>query len=79
MTTTNTTRAAAYLTKKQINKAIAHTGLTVVGKRGGGSFYFLDADEYVVGRDTVLVCYLHHLPLDLWVAEAERALAEGRQ
>ena len=69
----------AYLTKKKVNKAIAHTGLTVVGTRGDGYFYFLDAEGFEVGRDTVAVCYLHHLPLDRWVAEAERALTEGRK
>ena len=67
-----------YLTKKQINKAIAHTGLTIHGARGDGCFYFVDATGYCVGRGSVYVCYLHHMTIEQWVNEAQKAQKYGR-
>lgn len=60
------------LTKKKINAAIAHTGLEVVGNTGAGYFYFLDSNKDQAG-ESVYVNALNHLPLELWVHQAEYA------
>ena len=60
------------MTRKRINKAIAHLRLTIEGTRGDGYFYFLDADGHQVG-EPVMVCYLNSLSLERWVKEAEHA------
>lgn len=62
------------MTFKRINRAIQHLGLTLVGTRGDGYFYFLDSAGNQVG-ESVYVCYLNHLPLKDWVALAEFAVA----
>ena len=70
------------LTKARINKAIAHTGLEVLGN-GDGYFYFLDkttGDQ--IGR-SVYVCRINHQSLPDWVRDAEEArssdIVEGVQ
>ena len=60
------------MTKKRINKAIAHLGLEVVGN-GDGYFYFCDLESGAQVGESVMVCYLKHLTLDRWVGEAELA------
>jgi hypothetical protein len=60
------------LTRKTVNKAIAHLGLQVQDN-GDGYFYFTDtATEDVVG-DSVFVCRLNFKTLAEWVMEAEGA------
>lgn len=60
------------LTRKTVNKAIAHLGLQVQDN-GDGYFYFTDtATEDVVG-DSVFVCRLNFNTLAEWVMEAEDA------
>lgn len=72
-----TTRKPTRLTFASINKAIASTGLTLVGTKGDGYFYFLNKDEDQVG-DSVYVNALNHLTLDQWIAEAKSAVEDGR-
>ncbi len=63
------------MTTRQINRAIRHTGLEI--NRGEGYQYFTHTktgDQY---GESVMVCYLNHLPLDRWVEEAEEALKNG--
>ena len=62
------------MTKAQINRAISHTGLTIVGN-GDLYFYFVDAQGDQVG-ESVMVAYLKDLSLTQWVEEAEAALRE---
>ena len=64
------------MTKKRINARIKDTGLTVVGTRGDGYFYFIDAIGNQVGL-SVYVCYLNRLSLDEWAYEAQQALASA--
>jgi len=60
--------------RKQINKAIEHTGLTIEGGRGAGCFYFVDRDGQAVENSTVYVSAMTHLPISRWVKEAEEAM-----
>ena len=60
------------MTKSKINSAIKHTGLKVVGTRGDGYFYFIDAaTDNLIPDSSVYVCYLNQLSLAQWVEEAE--------
>ena len=61
------------MTKDKINRAIKHTGLTLVGNRGEGYFYFLNTEGDQVGH-SVMVCYLNQLALEQWVEAAEASL-----
>jgi len=63
------------MTKKQINKAIAHTGLEI--NRGEGYQYFTHTETGDQFGSMVMVCYLNHLSLNQWVEEAEEALENG--
>ncbi len=66
------------LTKKAIDKAIAHTNLSLTYTPGDGVFYFIDRTTgYPVG-ETVYVARMNHLTLDQWVANAEYALAQSK-
>ena len=59
------------MTAARINKAIRHTGLTLVYTRGDGYFYFIDQNGDHV--KSVYVCYMNQLTLDQWVQYAESA------
>ena len=61
------------MTKNQINKAIKHLGLEIVGKRGAEYFYFVDLQEGNQVGESVLVCYLNQCTLEEWVQYAEHA------
>ena len=61
------------MTKDKINRAIKHTGLTLVGNRGDGYCYFLNTDGDQVGQ-SAMVCYLNQLTLEQWVEAAEASL-----
>lgn len=63
------------MTKAKINRAIRHTGLTIVGTRGDLYFYFLNANGDQIG-ESVWVAYLKDLSITQWVEEAEAALRE---
>ena len=63
------------MTKRTINRAIAHLGITIEGRRGDGYFYFLDRDGNQVG-ESVMVCYLHQQSLTHWVRIAEGAVKQ---
>jgi hypothetical protein len=64
------------MTKKKINKAIAHLGIEIQAERGGGYSYFTDLKTGEQIGDSVMVCYLHHQELAEWVEDAERAKGE---
>ena len=64
------------MTKKQINKAIAHTGLEI--NRGEGYQYFTHTETGDQFGSMVMVCYLKDFPIERWVEEAEGALEEGK-
>lgn len=64
------------MTKKKINHAIKHLGLTIEGARGDGCFYFLDEYGSQIGK-TVYICYLNQLSVDEWIQEAEGAKDQG--
>jgi hypothetical protein len=60
------------ITRKQINKAIAHTRLRVEGN-GDGYFYFICTDTgYQIG-EIIYVNRLNHQTLAAWVRDAEEA------
>ena len=60
------------ITRKQINKAIAHTRLRVEGN-GDGYFYFICTDTgYQIG-ESVLVPFLKHQSMGAWIWDAEQA------
>lgn len=61
------------MTKKVINKAIAHLGLEIVGN-GDGYFYFVGLEWGNQIGESVMVCYLNHLTLEEWVKRAETTL-----
>jgi hypothetical protein len=62
------------MTTAKINRAIRHLGLEIV--RGSGYAYFLSlATGHQIGG-SVAVCYLCHLSLSQWVAEAEYAVQQ---
>lgn len=57
---------------KNINRAIKHTGLRVVGVRGEGCFYFVDAKTNIaIENSTVWIAYLNQLTIKQWIEEAE--------
>lgn len=62
------------ITKARINRAIAHTGLTVQGNRSDGYFYFTKGDECF--GESVFVCYLNQLSIAQWIIEAEYQLKQ---
>lgn len=64
------------LTKKRINKAIAHLDLRVEGGRDG-YFYFIDTatDDHI--GSNVMVCRLSHLQLEQWIEYAGEARKSG--
>ena len=59
------------MTKKVINKAIAHLGLEIV--RGQGYQYFCDLETGAQVGESVMVCYLNHCSLEEWVQWALEA------
>ena len=60
------------ITRKQINKAIAHTQLRVEGN-GDGYFYFICTDTgYQIGLSVYVNCLNHH-SMGAWVFDAEEA------
>lgn len=61
------------MTTAKINRAIKHLNLEIIHERGSGYSYFLDLTTGDQVGESVAVCYLHHLPLDRWVAEAVEA------
>tara|TARA_R110000787_G_scaffold9902_1_gene34233 strand:+ start:2295 stop:2513 length:219 start_codon:yes stop_codon:yes gene_type:complete len=61
------------MTKREINRAIRHTGLTIQGQRGAGYFYFIDANTEEQAGEMVCVCYLNQQSLASWVRDAEDA------
>ena len=56
--------------KREINRAIKHTGLVVEGQRGDGCFYFLNAEGHQVG-ESIYIAYLNQFSLERWVETAE--------
>ena len=67
------------LTRKTVNKAIAHVGLEIQDN-GDGYFYFTDTTTGDVVGDSVLACRLNFNTLAEWVMEAEDARsAEANQ
>ena len=60
------------MTKNQINRAIKHLGLEIVGARGDGYFYFCDLESGAQVGESVLICYLNHCTLQEWVKYAEQ-------
>jgi hypothetical protein len=57
---------------ENINRAIKHTGLRVVGVRGAGCFYFVDAEtDVAIDNSTVWIAYLNQLTIKQWIDEAE--------
>jgi hypothetical protein len=64
------------LTKKAIDKAIAHTGLELTYTPGDGYFYFLNENGDQIG-ESVYVCRMNHLTLEQWVEAAESRKAEA--
>lgn len=66
------------MTKREINRAIRHTGLTIQGNRGAGYFYFTDEIGDQIG-DSVMIYALRHQPLHRWVEDAEFAQSQGRR
>lgn len=56
------------LTVAKVNKAIAHTGLTLI--KGKGYFYFHDAEGNQVG-ESLMVYSLNQAPLEWWVSVSE--------
>lgn len=60
------------MTKNQINRAIKHLGLEIVGARGDGYFYFCDLESGAQVGESVMVCYLNQCTLQEWVEYAEQ-------
>ncbi len=57
---------------RNINRAIKHTGLRVVGARGDGCFYFVDAEtDVAIDNSTVWIAYLNQFSMEQWIEEAE--------
>lgn len=63
------------MTRKQINKAIEHTGLEVAGKAGDGCYYFVDTetDTMVDGQDCIYIGRMCDFKKSQWISEAEAA------
>jgi hypothetical protein len=60
------------LTRKTVNKAIAHLGLEIQDN-GDGYFYFTDTTTEEVVGDSILVYRLNFNSLPVWIMEAEDA------
>jgi hypothetical protein len=60
------------LTRKTVNKAIAHLGLEIQDN-GDGYFYFTDTTTGDVVGDSVFACRLNFNSLPVWIMEAEDA------
>ena len=57
---------------ENINRAIKHTGLRVVGVRGEGFFFFVDAEtDVAIDNSTVWIAYLNQFSMEQWIEEAE--------
>ena len=63
------------MTKKQINAAIAHTGLRVEGKAGDGCYYFVDikTDSAVFDAQSIYIGRMRDFRKSQWIEEAEEA------
>ena len=66
------------LTKKAIDKAIAHTNLSLTYTPGDGVFYFLDRTTGDSVGETVYVARMNHLSIEQWIEEAEYALKQSK-
>lgn len=63
------------MTKKQIDEAIAHTGLRVEGKPGDGCYYFVDieTDSPVPDAESIYIGRMCDFKKSQWIEEAEDA------
>lgn len=63
------------MTKKQIDAAIAHTGLRIEGKPGDGCYYFVDikTDSPVFDVESIYIGRMCDFKKSQWIDEAEYA------
>jgi hypothetical protein len=61
------------MTIKKINEAILHLRLEIIANRGDGYAYFIDLKDGSQIGASVMVCFLNHLTLGEWHAEAQHA------
>lgn len=65
-------------TEKQVNKAIAHTGLIIRRYRAGYCTFYDAKTGYQVG-DSIMVYALCHMTIKEWVDAAERQVAPPKK
>lgn len=67
------------LTIKGVNKAIAARGIKAEIVQGDGYLYFFGDDVELAHSTSVYgVCRLNHMPLERWMAELDRIVADHK-
>ena len=67
------------MNKRTINARVKRLGVEIQNKRGDGYSYFTSLSNGEQIGDSVPVCYLNHLTLDKWEAEAVCACHDYRK